>query len=60
MPNTLVYALIMLAAGIGVPIMATMNAALGVRIGSPVAAVVLACCGAMRSDNLALCKRKLD
>lgn len=35
------YALIMLAAGIGIPILAALNASLGARIGSPVAAVVL-------------------
>jgi len=31
-------ALIMLAAGIGIPVLAALNAALGVRLGSPVAA----------------------
>ncbi len=36
--STTSYALIMLAAGIGIPILAALNAALGVRIGSPVAA----------------------
>ena len=36
------YAIIMLVAGIGIPILAAMNAALGARIGSPaVAATVL-------------------
>ena len=44
MPDTLRYAMIMLAAGIGIPILAALNAQLGGRIGSPpVAAVVLFC-----------------
>jgi len=44
MPDTLRYAMIMLAAGIGIPILAALNAQLGARIGSPpVAAVVLFC-----------------
>ncbi len=44
MPETLRYGVIMLAAGIGVPILAALNAQLGARIGSPtVAAVVLFC-----------------
>ncbi|MBW0158359.1 DMT family transporter [Sedimentimonas flavescens] len=45
------YAAIMLAAGIGIPVLAALNAQLGARIGSPVvAAVVLFCvalCGAV-------------
>lgn len=49
-PETLRYALIMLAAGIGIPILAALNSALGRGIGSPpVAAVILfavAFCGA--------------
>lgn len=32
------YALIMLTAGIGIPVLAALNAALGTRLGSPVAA----------------------
>ncbi|SLN22494.1 hypothetical protein ROA7450_00849 [Roseovarius albus] len=40
MPTTTLYAMIMLAAGIGVPILAALNAALGVRIGSPAGAAV--------------------
>ncbi|WP_323037350.1 DMT family transporter [Pararhodobacter sp.] len=44
MPETVRYALIMLAAGIGIPVLAALNAQLGARIGSPtVAAVVLFC-----------------
>ena len=35
------YALIMLLAGIGVPMLAALNAALGVRIGSPAAAAAI-------------------
>ena len=38
--ETLKYALIMLAAGIGVPLLAALNAGLGVRLASPVAAAV--------------------
>ena len=41
MPQTTIYALVMLAAGIGIPVFAALNAALGTRIGSPVAAVVI-------------------
>ncbi len=36
--ETLRYALVMLAAGIGIPILAALNAALGQRIGSPATA----------------------
>ena len=38
MPPNTVYALIMLVAGIGIPVLAALNAALGTRLGSPVAA----------------------
>ncbi|MDD7971218.1 DMT family transporter [Roseinatronobacter alkalisoli] len=34
-PETIKYAVIMLAAGIGVPVLAALNAQLGTRIGSP-------------------------
>ena len=37
-PETLRYAAIMLAAGIGIPVLAALNAQLGGRIGSPAAA----------------------
>lgn len=37
-PEPMKYALIMLAAGIGVPVLAALNAQLGARIGSPAAA----------------------
>lgn len=39
-PN-LTYALIMFAAGIGIPTLAALNAALGTRIGSPAAAALV-------------------
>ena len=35
------YALIMLLAGVGIPLLAALNAALGVRIGSPAAAATV-------------------
>ncbi|WP_187429224.1 hypothetical protein ROLI_028900 [Roseobacter fucihabitans] len=35
------YAMIMLLAGIGIPVLAALNAALGVRIGSPAAAATV-------------------
>lgn len=35
------YALTMLVAGIGIPVLAALNAALGVRLGSPVAACAI-------------------
>jgi transporter family-2 protein len=41
MSNT-AYALIMLAAGVGIPVLAAANAALGTRLGSPTAAAVIA------------------
>lgn len=41
MHSTATYASIMLAAGIGVPVLAALNAALGVRLGSPVAAATI-------------------
>lgn len=41
MPANTAYALVMLLAGIGVPLLAALNAALGVRLGSPVAAAVV-------------------
>lgn len=40
MPNTS-YALIMLAAGIGIPVLAALNASLGRQIGAPAAASVV-------------------
>ncbi|KRS17191.1 DMT family transporter [Roseovarius indicus] len=41
MPVTTTYAIVMLAAGFGIPILAALNAALGVRLGSPVAAATI-------------------
>ncbi len=41
MQSTISYAMVMLAAGIGVPVLAALNAALGVRLGSPVPAAVV-------------------
>lgn len=41
------YALIMLAAGFGIPILAAMNAALGQYVGSPAAAAVVLFCVAI-------------
>ncbi|WP_372603615.1 DMT family transporter [Actibacterium sp.] len=38
--TTTKYALVMLAAGVGIPLLAALNAALGTRLGSPVAAAV--------------------
>lgn len=47
MSNTTIYALTMLAAGFGIPILAALNAALGVRLGSPVAAGTILFCVAL-------------
>ncbi len=41
MPQTTIYALTMLAAGIGIPVLAALNSALGTRLGSPFAAAVI-------------------
>ncbi len=41
MPPTTTYALVMLAAGIGIPVLAALNAGLGTRLGSPVAAAAI-------------------
>lgn len=41
MPVNTTYALVMLAAGFGIPVLAALNAALGVRLGSPVAAAAI-------------------
>ena len=40
-PETFRYALVMLAAGIGIPVLAALNAQLGNRIGSPAAAATV-------------------
>lgn len=49
-----VYALTMLAAGIGIPILAALNAALGVRMGSPVAAATILFCVALLATSVVL------
>ncbi|WP_372885742.1 DMT family transporter [Shimia sp.] len=54
MPQTLHYALIMLAAGIGIPLLAALNAALGQRLGSPFAAGAVLFCVALSAAVLAL------
>jgi transporter family-2 protein len=41
MPQTTLYALVMLLAGIGIPVLAALNAALGTRLGSPGAAAAI-------------------
>lgn len=40
-PETIRYALVMLAAGIGIPVLAALNSQLGNRIGSPAAAATI-------------------
>lgn len=47
MTDTLRFALIMLAAGIGIPVLAALNAQLGGRIGSPAAAASVLFCVAL-------------
>lgn len=41
MPETIRYALIMVAAGLGIPVLASLNAGLGQRLGSPAAAATV-------------------
>lgn len=48
-----IYALTMLAAGIGIPLLAALNAALGVRIGSPAAAALVLFCVALMATAAA-------
>ncbi len=43
------YALVMLLAGIGIPTLAALNAALGVRLGSPITAALVLFCVALIS-----------
>lgn len=50
--ETLRYGAIMLAAGIGVPVLAALNAQLGARIGSPAAAAVVLFCVALLASGL--------
>lgn len=47
-----IYALTMLAAGIGIPLLAALNAALGIRIGSPAAAAMVLFCVALLATSL--------
>lgn len=54
MPPTVSYALIMLIAGIGIPVLAALNAALGTRLGSPVAAASILFCVALLSTLMIL------
>ncbi len=54
MPPTMSYALIMLIAGIGIPVLAALNAALGTRLGSPVAAASILFVVALVSTLLVL------
>lgn len=46
-----IYALTMLAAGIGIPLLAALNSALGVRIGSPAAAALVLFCVALLATS---------
>ena len=48
------YAVTMLLAGIGIPILAALNAALGTRIGSPIAAATILFCVALAASALLL------
>lgn len=47
MPPVTIYATTMLAAGIGIPVLAALNAALGQRLGAPVAASTILFCVAL-------------
>jgi bacterial/archaeal transporter family-2 protein len=47
-----IYALTMLAAGIGIPLLAALNAALGARMGSPAAAAMILFCVALLATTL--------
>ena len=54
MPPTMFYALTMLLAGFGIPILAALNAALGQRLGSPVAAAMILFCVALLGTGVIL------
>lgn len=54
MSQTGLYALTMLIAGIGIPVLAALNAALGTRLGSPVAAATILFLVALSATVLAL------
>ncbi|SHG42607.1 DMT family transporter [Cognatishimia maritima] len=47
MPQTTLYALVMLAAGVGIPLLAVLNAGLGKSLDSPVAASAVLFCVAL-------------
>ncbi len=53
-PETLRYAFVMLAAGIGIPILAALNASLGQRIGSPAVAAFCLFLVALGATGLAV------
>ena len=48
------YAIIMLLAGVGIPLLAALNAALGVHMGSPAAAAVILFCVALTCALVAM------
>ena len=54
MSQTFHYALIMLVAGIGIPVLAALNAALGQRLGSPLAAGAVLFCVALAAAVVVL------
>lgn len=54
MPTTTPYILTMFAAGIGIPVLAALNAALGARLGSPVAAGAILFCVALAATLVIL------
>ncbi|MFY0596165.1 MAG: DMT family transporter [Cognatishimia sp.] len=54
MPQTTIYALVMLAAGIGIPLLAALNAGLGKSLGSPIAATAVLFCVALLAASLLL------
>ncbi len=54
MPASTTYALTMLLAGIGIPVLAALNAALGLRLGSPVAAATILFTVALASTLIVL------
>lgn len=54
MSQTFHYALIMLVAGIGIPVLAALNAALGQRLGSPLAAGTVLFCVALAAAVVVL------
>lgn len=47
-----IYAMTMLAAGIGIPLLAALNSALGIRMGSPAAAAMILFCVALLATTL--------